>query len=192
MNQSSAAEQDGFSNRQQLNVLLFVMCSWCTTMDVFLRRDFGHRYLGANAVGGLLLIPFFLILFPGEDALGLYGFWLAYIVMCAVGRWSWLWSRHDYRNQHSYYAGFPRLLTKRFAAYEVKFKNLYEPFIVGAIAVPITPCSPPLGLYLMGGGVCLWIRAFMMEFLAYTRTMDLNDQVIEQEYVADRFRSNRR
>jgi hypothetical protein len=51
-----------------------------------LRRDFGHRYLKLQAGMVFLLIPFFSLLFPGDDLRPLFWFQGAYLLMLLLAR----------------------------------------------------------------------------------------------------------
>jgi hypothetical protein len=166
---------------------MFVVNSWATTFEVFLHRDIGSRYLGPNALGGFLLIPFFLIFFEGYDGGPMVNLWLVFIAMCAMHRWSFLWRRRK-SPTHSFYTGWPWLLPEKYSQYEVKFKQIYEPMLILALGFPMTVFSPPVGMYMIVGSFCLGMKVGMGEFLTEQRSLDMNDAVVEQQLLAERFR----
>jgi hypothetical protein len=174
------------ASRGQLNFIFWVVTVWSTSLEVFLHKDFGSRYLGPNTLGAFLLIPFFLIFWEGYDAWPLLCLWFAYIFMCAVSRWSVLWRRP--MRSHTFYSGWPRLLLKKYARYEVKFKQLHEPFLVALVAMFATGFNPPLGFFLFGGAASLWIKVLVTEFAMEQRSLDLGDSIIEQQQLVQRFR----
>jgi hypothetical protein len=72
---------------------------------------------------------------------------------------------------------------------EVQFKRYIEPVL--AASTGLTLCmmgERPLGVYLIIAGVCLFISVSMSELQFEQRAAAMNDQVIEQQYVAERFR----
>lgn len=55
--------------------LVFAARVLASPLEVCLRRGFGPKYFGLQAVGTLLLFPLWTIFWPREDPAALYGFW---------------------------------------------------------------------------------------------------------------------
>jgi hypothetical protein len=172
------------------NVLMFVVQAWATSVEVFIRRDMGRRYLGWNAVAVLVLVPIYCIYWERYDLSPMFWFLGAYMLMCAVNRTSNL--RHGDRARHSYYNGYPRMVRANAVIDEVRFKRFSEPFVVGMLGASLTQFNQPLGWYFIFGAICLCIQAMVWNQLEEVKVMDLNDSLLEQSYLAERFRSKSR
>lgn len=187
MNEQNQSSDGMFSNRSQFNLLMFVIWSWSTSIEVFIRRDFGSRYLGLNAIGACVLIPLFLIFWEGYDSRPMFCFWLAFIAMCAVHRWSFLWRGRPLISNHSFYDGWPRFFAQRQGSNEGLFKQR-EPPMLFILAFPMCLISLPLGFYLFFGSGAMFVKQLVILLQRETQITDANDMMIEQMQMAERFR----
>jgi hypothetical protein len=179
------------SMRGTLNVALFVVRSWATSLEVFLHRDIGERYLGWNAAAVLVLVPLYMLGWEGYDARPMEGFLLAFLGMCAVSRMAIFRRRLQGGSCHSLYTGWPRFLGAKAKITELRMKQVYEPIGVFVLGLTFRDYEGPLATYLMIGAVCLFISVSASGTLERIRSLDLNDAVIEQELAAERFRGMR-
>jgi hypothetical protein len=170
---------------------LFVCRSVAVSVEVFLHREIGERYLGLPAAAVLLLVPLYSLGWRGHDLWPLMLFLLAYLVMCCCARVGSLVRRFRGEPGHSFYTGWPRVMTARAKWSEVTFKRFVEPLLVLSFGFLILLANPPLGTYLMlaAGGLFISVNASIAE--ERTRALDMNDAVIHQEIVAERFRGMR-
>jgi hypothetical protein len=193
MNEQQQPNQQGdmFEDAQLgVNILMFVVQAWATSLEVFIRRDIGCRYLGWNAVSVLILVPIYSMYWEHFDISPMFWFLLAFLLMCGVARTSNL--RQGNRGRHSYYNGYPRMVKANAVINEVRFKRFNEPFVIGMLGACLTQFNQPLGWYIFFGAVCLCIQATVWNQLEEVKVMDLNDSMLEQSYLAERFRSRSR
>ncbi len=177
--------------RQAANWLRFIVESWAVSVEVFLRREFGWNYIGAKGALVLLLVPMFMLLWPGHDLRPLLWFLGTYLVMCVVAR-AQAWQRRSRGDaNHSYYSGRSWLMGIFRGCSEVTVKQWFEPLLVGIVAFLIGETNVPLAAYLLGSAVCLFMSTFGREQSVRQRAAAMNDAVIEQEIVAERFREMR-
>ncbi len=177
--------------RRAANGLQFVAESWAVSVEVFLRREFGWNYIGAKGAAVLLLIPMFMLLWPEHDLRPLLWFLVAYLAMCAVAR-AQAWRRRSRGDaNHSFYSGWPLLMGIFRGCSEVTVKQWFEPLLVGTVAFVIGENNVPLAAYLLGAAVCLFMSVFTREQSVRQRAAAMNDAVMEQEIIAERFREMR-
>ncbi len=191
---ASATEQgggQGLTTRGMMNVLLLGCRSWATSLEVIVHRAPGERYLGLQAAGVLLLVPFYGLFWSGYDLSLLMAFLPVYLVMCIVARVQIFRRRHRGERCHSYYSGWPRFLGPKAKISEVRMKRFDEPVMTFAAGWLIRQVDAPLGTYLMIGSVCMFINVNMSLALQQFQTLNMTDAVIEQEQIASRFREMR-
>ncbi len=180
------------SMRGNFNLALFICRTWATSLEVFLHRDIGERYLGLQAAAVLLLVPLYLLGWEGYDVRAVVYFLPAYLLMCVVARMGSLARRTRGEQSHSMYTGWPRCMGPRSKWTELTVKQFVEPGIVFANGWMLRELhEAPLGTYLMIGAVCLFISVSSSTAMERLRAMDLNDAVKEQEFVAERLRGMR-
>ena len=95
------------SLRGNLNIVLFIIRTWSTSIEVFLRRDFGDRYLGWQAMAVLILVPLYSLGWRDYDLQWLSWFIPAYLVRCLYVRVCAFTKRQRGEYWHSYYNGWP-------------------------------------------------------------------------------------
>lgn len=170
--------------------LTLLLQSLAATVEVFLHRNFGSRYLSLRAVGGLVVIVLSaaMIPLPGRWALMLYFF--AYFEACLVARAGVLWRKWkgiDF--EHSRYSGTPYFL-KLFPRWnEVKVKRYLEPMLVFLVAILLGNHAPALTMYLMVAGFALMIVNNQAEEYERRRALMMKDDLIEAQQRAERVRS---
>jgi hypothetical protein len=166
----------------------FICQMLAVSVEVFLHTGFGRRYFGIPSLAALLLIPLFSIFWPGGNLDTLWIFWWAYLIALFIARFDTLrrWRLGEFG--HSYYSGRPRCMAIFKRASEKWIKEFFEPMLVFFSGVLALPYGEPLGSYLMIAGIGLAAMGAMREETARARVMDMNDAMIDQNYIFDRFR----
>jgi hypothetical protein len=177
--------------QQAANLLQFLVDAWATSAEVFLRREFGWNYIGAQAAAVVVLVPIFMMLWPGYDPRPLAWFLVAYLVMCVIARLQAGWRRMRGDANHSYYSGWPWLMGIFRRWSEVTVKRWVEPALVGILAALIGEHNAPLASYLVGSALCLFVSGHAREESVRKRVEAMKDAAIEQEIIAERFREMR-
>ncbi|MBL9081602.1 MAG: hypothetical protein JNK76_07335 [Planctomycetales bacterium] len=189
----SSVNQDGpITNEGLLHAALFVCRGFATSLEVFLHRGLGSRYLGLQAAAVLVLVPLFGCAWEGHDLTALLLFLPAYLVMCLVARGDMLRRRLRGEHCHTQYSGWPRLLKPGARMTELGCKQFCEPLLAFAAGFVVYQLNErPFGGYLMFSAVCLAISTNVDVALDRLRAENMNDAVIEQELLAERFRRMR-
>ncbi len=190
--QQQQQQSSGPSYAATMNVLGLAVRTAATSLEVFFHKRVGDRYLGLNAAAVLLLIPIYSLFWQGYDLRPLMWFLVAYLGAVVIARLGVVTRKRNGVRIHSFYSGYPRFMNGRSKLSEVQWKKCVEPFVSGFFGAGLyVQGERPLGAYLMIAGACLFISVAMAELQFHHRAMALNDQVIEQEYVAERFREMR-
>lgn len=171
------------------NLVVFFARSFAVSIEVFLRRGFGERYIGMQAAIAVPIIFFFSVFFPHDDPRPMFWFLGAYLLMCVRARIEGI--RRRMRGEprpHSYYNGWPWLsrAAPKFTETQVKLRT--EPLLVLAVGYIASLMNRPLGVYIMVSAAALLLTAILTEQYERVRAMDMNDAVIEQRQLAERFR----
>lgn len=161
-------------------------------LEPFLRRGFGPRYFGLPALLGLFLVPFWMVLWPGEDPRPIVGFWWLFILMQLIARLESVGKRARQRPVHTRYNGTPRLSAIFRGTSEHTLKARHEPWLAILAGAAALPFSLPLGSYLIAAGLCLAVCASVGEAVERARALQLRDAWIEQQLLAERFRAMQR
>ena len=177
--------------RKSTNVAIFVCQVWAISMEVFLHRDVGERYLGPRAAAVLVLIPLYSLGWQGYDLEPLYWFLGTYFAMCFIARAGIAARLRRGEHCHSFYTGWPRFLGPRATVSEISMKRCWEPGILSLLGFAVRDWNAPLGTYLILGAASLAISVGASEAVERQRTLDMNDAVIDQEQTAERFRAMR-
>jgi hypothetical protein len=172
-----------------MNIMMFVVHTWAVSMEVFLHRNMGSRYLGFSSVAVVFLIPMYGAYWEHYDLAPLMRFLAAYVLMAVVSRMIAVSRQNQSVGGHSYYNGYPRMMRDKSRADEVAFKHFREPFVVGIIGLATCQLNQPLGWYWMLGAVSLFVKGSISNRITDVRIMDMNDAMIEQAQLAERFRT---
>ena len=169
--------------------LLHLLCDCLAfTVVVFLRRDFGRRFIGLQGVGILapLLWP---IVMPAHDPRPMFLFFALVLLACLVNRLNGLIRRSAIAELHSRYSGIPllRLVLRNWN--EVAVKQVAEPLFVIAVAMALEPLSPQLAAYLAVAAGALACSVAADRAAEHRRVQDLHDAFLEQQHLAEQFRS---
>ena len=134
---------DRASSPTGANWLLFVFRAWATSIEVFLHRGFGERYVGAQGAAVLLLVPVYCLCCEGYDLGPMMYFLVAYLAMCIVARLGVVARRRRGEYGHSQYTGRPLIMWLLPGWDEVKVKANAEPLLIIVIGFFTLPCPLP-------------------------------------------------
>jgi hypothetical protein len=183
-------QSSGPSHAATMNAAGFLARTCATSVEVMLHKRLGDRYLGLNAAAVLLLIPMYSLFWPGYDLRPLMWFLLVYLAAVVIARLDILTRNRNGTRIHRFYSGFPRCMSSRSKISELHCKRYVEPLLTALAGLGLYHLQGerPLGVYLMIAAACLFISVTISEIQFEQRAAAMNDQVIEQEYVAERFR----
>jgi len=167
---------------------MVIVQAWAATVEVFLHRSFGQRYLGVAGAVGIMVVLAFSMVWPGFNLAPLMLFLGVFVVMCARARLeSWRECRRGIV-QHSYYNGYPRLMRFLPTWNEVSVKRFVEPCLTFFLAMILMPVNPPLGCYLVVAACCLAGTNSTYDQWNRMQALEMNDAVITQRQIAGKFR----
>ena len=174
-----------------LGLVAFVSRTLATSVEVFLHRGFGERFLGRHSAAVILAVFVFAGL-HGGDVRGLLAFLVTYLVACAFVHIGIMRRRRRGEVEHSFYNGRPFFLSWRiFKKVSEKSAKAVEPILVFLIGCLFMPVSHALGAYLMVASVGLLVSVGLAETYQRVRQLDLQDALIDQRIVANRLRGGR-
>ena len=186
--QSRASQQSAETNARFIRELIGgVFRSIALTVEIFLHRDFGVGYVGCGLFGIVVMLVF-ANHFAGQDLRPLMGFMVAYgvrwliVAVCVGIRY---WSGKDL--EHSQYNGQPYLWRLLPSWKEETFKHV-EALAMILLGYGVRCLNRPLGDYLMIASSLAFLRIYNLVARQRDRAIAMNDRVIEQQIVADRFR----
>lgn len=93
--------------------------------------------------------------------------------------------------EHSYYAGYPRLMRLCGCFKETTVKSCVEPILVFVTGAALCPYNEPLGGYLIFAAFGLFGSVHLAMGYERTRALDMHDAMIDQQNVTERFREMR-
>ncbi len=177
--------------KRAANLVLFVAQAICAPVVVFLRSGFGINYFGLPALAGFFAVLLWPGFWPDRDPSAMLTFWLLYLVMQTVARVGSVRSMKRGENVHSRYNGWPRLAQIFPRLSETTIKVTLEPALVFASGIALSSIDTPLGTYLVVAAVALFLTESTIESVSRARVRALNDALIEQQQLAERFRATR-
>jgi hypothetical protein len=171
---------------------LFICNSLAVSVEVFLHRGMGTRYLRMQVLGAAAIIVIYAGCWQGHDADVLLVCLLLYLFFCFVRRVEALKRLTSGGEQvHSLYTGTPSLMRFTGRMNEITVKRIVEPIFVFFGGIFLCPVSEALGHYLIACSVGLLVSVQASLNTERTRAMDMNDAVIDQQHTARRFREMR-
>lgn len=174
--------------KSSMNFLVFVFQCAAVSVEVFLHRRFGERYIGLQGVLAIVLMLFFSLFFPGHDLHPLVWFLGAYLAMCLCARIGVFYRRFKGEHYHSFYTGSPTIRHFFPGWKETTVKRFVEPFFVFAIGFALIDYNRPLGAYLIFAAIGLFFTVNLTCMHEHAQALDMHDAVIAQTQVADRVR----
>jgi hypothetical protein len=177
--------------RNGFNLPEFVMETWAVSVEVFLHRRIGARYIGMQGLAVILLVPIYFLVWQENDCTPMLWFMLAFLGMCCIARGKTLVQSRQNSPVHSRYSGEPILWRFFPRLSEERVKQCVEPPVVFAAGLLLCAVSEPLGVYLMIAAACMFFIVSANIAWWRQRSIDLHDSVIEQQQIAERFRELR-
>lgn len=182
----------GLPDGQQAgNLILVAIHGWALSVEVFLRRDFGSRYIGAYGALVPIIILLQAMMWERQDLTPLFLFCGLFLLFCGAARLDALWRARRGEMNHTYYSGSPILKKFLPCCSEATVKKFVEPLFVFGVGMLLGDWNPPLGVYMCFASACLLVRVHHAEMCLRRRAAEMNDAVLEQEDVAQRFRDLR-
>jgi hypothetical protein len=186
--QQSPQQSNQWADTAIRELVLGLVRSICLTIEVFFRRDFGSRYVGSGFVG-VVVMWFFSLFFPPTEINPLFYFSLVYCAVWLVALIRMLIRYFRGKDAlHSKYTGRPHLWRLLPGWREDYVKHL-DAVIAILLGFGVRHFNVPLGDYLMAAASLLLFRDFAMTSEQRNRAVDMNDQVIEQKLIAEKFRA---
>ncbi|MFO0831531.1 MAG: hypothetical protein U0637_06780 [Phycisphaerales bacterium] len=175
--------------KRAFSFLAFVAQVLAHPVEVFLRTGFGSQYFGIAALVSFFAVPMWMVFFPTENPAGIWIFWALYLVMQLRARIETTRLLSKGERLHSRYNGFPRLAKAFKSMPESKLKGSIEPLAVLLTALAVMQGSVPLGSYLIAAAFALAFNNALIDAVTKARVRELNDSLIEQQQLAERFRA---
>lgn len=166
----------------------FVARSWAVTVEVFLHRRFGERYIGLQAVAAIPLVLLYTLFWNGHDLRPMFVFLAAYLALCLAARIGVALRRRRGPQLHSYYTGQPRLMRVLPRLSEFAIKRAVEPALLLVAGALTRAANKPLGTYLMLAAAALVITATLAAECERRQGLDLYDSYVDQRQASERFR----
>lgn len=164
---------------------------YSTAIEVFLHRDMGHRYLGFQAVAVLLVVPLHTLFFQTHAPEDTAWFLLFYVLCCFAQRCR-MWDRRKTGVViHSQYNGYPWLRGQNSKISEAAFKTWVEPALVGGLGLMLRRADEANGSFLLFCAFSMCVKNLVGQHLVHEELSDMNDSLIEQQHMAERFRQSR-
>jgi hypothetical protein len=186
----SSQRQQGADPATQEFMAELIMCTaraTSLTIETFLHHNFGSGYLGCGLLGFVLIWLFSLCYQPQYTA-GLFWFAVAYGVfwlVALINVWIRRW-RGDYSVQWRY-TGRPYLSRLLPNWREVNVKQV-EALLAMGVGYAVCWVNRPLGHYLLLASTFVLLRAYRFAAQLRSRAVELNDSVLQEQIVAERFR----
>ncbi|HEY4310170.1 MAG TPA: hypothetical protein VGN12_12025 [Pirellulales bacterium] len=188
---TSDHRRGGMVGTRWFNGLSLLINSIAVSIEVFIRRDFGGRYIGAQAVLAAVLIPGYCQAWSPNDAFPMVCFYFLFLgAAIAKAIRGYLRMRRG-QSDHTRYSGRPNVLTTFPRQSDDKAKKYVEPMLVFIAGMVLLHLTPALALYLCVASACLHLSAWETEKWMRKRAWDMNDAVCEQQDIAERFRGLR-
>lgn len=174
-----------------IRLALLVVRGFAVTMEVFLRRDFGLRYIGPQGLMAFLIVPLFALAHKGEVVWPVWFFFGCFTVQVFVARIGSLQHCSIGHLVHANYSGRP--LVQRFVPRlgEMTIKCLVEPVLTAAVGAAVFQLNHPLGGFIVIGALCLFVSAQVIHGYEERRMRDMADALIEARMLSERLESVR-
>lgn len=163
------------------------------TVEVFFRREFGERYMGALSFFGAFVSMLSLVMgsivlgsfFSDDFSLLMVLHGIAFLVVCSLHLVAILKRIKNNIRWHSRYSGIPLQFWQKLpwprSASEHTIKRFLEPGLIGLLAFVISPVDSVYSLFLWFAASAMFIRANLEHLIQYGRMLDAIDSQIDAE-----------
>jgi hypothetical protein len=177
-------------NGNGYHVVMLILRSISATVEVFLHKGFGSRYIGFQGFLGIFAILIFAAMIPVPGTWGLILFLFAYLKACLYARAGIVWRKlRGQEHEHTLYSGYPYLMRLFRRSNEMTIKRYIEPIVVFLAGCAFSYFVPALALYLFMAAGALFLSVNEAEAYQRRQTQVMHDAVIEAQQRAERFRS---
>jgi len=161
------------------------------SLEVYLHRNFGERYLGAQALLAMLIMFVFPAFMPGEDPTAMMVFLGLYLVGLGVASAGIAARRkRGELGPHTFYTGTPCIGGRHIS--ETTMKGAIEPMLAILGGAFLFELDSVLGAYLVIAGLGLLVSVQLTLASERKRVLDMHDAYEEQRRTAEVWRSMRR
>lgn len=179
-------------SRNAFVIVLFFIKVWATSLEMFLHYGKGVRYPGLAGAAVLVWVPVWCMFWEYHHPGPMFEFLFLYIVMCVIHRIASLVRFASGKQQgHSYYSGTPLICLTNPTGSILTARRVVEPAMVAFLGCFIGPTYEPLGVYLLGGAVCLFLSNLTATAIGHTQVLDMQDAMVEQQWMAEQLRRRR-
>ncbi|MBY0261402.1 MAG: hypothetical protein K2Q20_03620, partial [Phycisphaerales bacterium] len=149
--QSNGANSGGTTGNsvKGARILVFAARALASPLEACLRREFGPKHFGVQAVASLALFPLWMMFWPGWSCDGLIVFWVYALFMFARARAESLRMLRNGTNVHTRYNGWPRLSRWFPRMSEANVKAKCEPAFCFIVGILLFCVSEPLGSFIV-------------------------------------------
>lgn len=161
-------------------------------LEVILRKSFGSKYFGIPSAIALFAVPAWTLFWPDESPAGIWALWIVFVLMQLRARLESARMVAKGEVIHTRYNGWPRLAAIFKRMPEQKIKAGLEPVVVFVAGALLMSVSQPLGSYLMVAAFSLGFNHGVIESVERAQALEMNDALIEQQAMAERFRQMQR
>jgi hypothetical protein len=187
---NTAPPADDLRRMQQF--FLMLLRSVAITVIVFVRGQFGKRYIGLQAlVGGFLIF----LVACGQRSFHrgpLLIFLAIYLVMLVRVRIGVLWRSWRGIQESTLYNGWPLLMRWLPSTNEVRVKQFVEPLCVLGIGFAIGPFDTLLSRWLIVAAIASAIDTAVIASVRRGQIDDLTDAMINQRQLGEEFQRRNR
>lgn len=165
------------------------------TVEVFLHKRFGHRYLGPHSLIPFPIMFFYAAYWAGEgyDIGPISAFMFLYALALPLAMLGAAIAQWRGKVEHSRYNGLPRFFKASTTKKELRIKEVYEPLLVILLGCYLTDLySPPVGLWLVLAGICMAGVNSQLRQWQNQQDWDMQDAMIEQRFRMEEAREMQR
>lgn len=173
------------------HVMVFIVRALALPLEVLLRRRFGARFFGFPTLAGLVAIPVWITFWPEKNPGPMTGFGALVLLMLIRARVESLRMVAKGDLVHTRYNGWPRIAAIFRRTSETKIKGFIEPVLGLGVGVATMYVYEPLGSFLIVSSIALGMINSTIDAVEQARAMEMNDALIEQQGLAERFREVR-
>lgn len=158
------------------------------TSTAFSRTDFGRERIGLFGLCSMVLMLFYATFAQCPAMLVYFGLWILAVICQRI---------KQYRNWrrgvilHSYYNGYPWLVKRVMPRISERNAKGVEAFLCMFIGFGLAQFDPPLGWFVIAGGVAIWLEETLAVEQTRRRLQMMRDAEIEQRCLAEQYKSGR-
>jgi hypothetical protein len=185
---TGGARRGGMTGMRSKDAFMLLINAMAISLEVFMHRDFGGRFISQQALVAAFLIPGYSLFWDERSLVPMACFYLLFVVFAVINAIRAYRRMRRGQSSHSRYSGRPKVLKAFPRLSEEKAKAYIEPLLALGVGLILLDVNQPFSVFLCFAGTCMHISARETERSMRRRAMDMNDAVCEQQDVAERFR----